>query len=328
LFLDKETAMKTAKMRLLYGLLTIAGLLLAIPPVHAKGGPAESAVPVTMTVTATVAEGKRMPEINREDVVVKRGKERLRVTSWAPAQGERAGMDLFILVDDATDSRLGSQLNDLQRFINRQPATTAIGIGYIRNGGVQVAQQFTTDHARAAQALRLPLGHAGAYSSPYLSVIDLMNRWPATENRREIVMITDGIDRAHRHAHSRHGLSTNPDVETASAVAQRTGTMIHTIYAPGVGRWHRNYFTATSGQTDMARLSGQTGGEAFYLGLQSAVSFGPYLDELQRVFDNQYLLSFAATPGKKSGLQCVTLSTEVPGVHLSAHNAVWVPGKN
>jgi hypothetical protein len=320
--------MKTAKMRLLYGLSTIAGMLLAIVPAHAKGGPAEAAVPVTMTVTATVAEGKRMPEINREDVVVKRGKERLRVTDWAAAQGDRAGMDLFILVDDASDSRLGSQLDDLQQFINRQPATTAIGIGYIRNGGVQIAQQFTTVHAQAAQALRLPLGNAGAYSSPYLSVIDLMNRWPASENRREIVMITDGIDRARRHTYSRHGLSTNPDVETASAVAQRTGTIIHTIYTPGAGRWHRNYFTATSGQTDMARLSDRTGGEAFYLGLQSPVSFAPYLGELQRVFDNQYLLSFAATPGKKGGLQNVMLSTEVPGVHLAAHNAVWVPGKN
>jgi hypothetical protein len=155
-----------------------------------------------------------------------------------------------------------------------------------------------------------------------------MNRWPATENRREIVMITDGIDRARRHAYSRHGLSTNADVETASAVAHRTGTTIHTIYTPGVGRWHRNYFTAISGQTDMARLSGQTGGEAFYLGLQSPVSFAPYLSELQRAFDNQYLLSFAATPGKRSGLQNVTLSTEVPGVRLTAHNAVWVPGMN
>jgi hypothetical protein len=320
--------MKNAKMRLLYSLSTIAGMLLAIAPAHAKGGPPEVAVPVTMTVTATVADGKQMPALNREDVVVKRGKERLPVTDWAPAQGNRAGMDLFILVDDASNSRLGSQLNDLQQFINRQPATTAIGVGYIRNGGVQIAQQFTSDHTQAAQALRLTIGHAGAYSSPYLSVIDLMKSWPASENRREIVMITDGIDRARRHTYPRHGLWTNPDVETAGAVAQRTGTTIHTIYTPGVSRWHRNYFTATSGQMDMARLSSQTGGETFYLGLQSPVSFAPYLDKLQRAFDNQYLLSFAATPEKKSGLQNVTLSTEVPGVHLAAHNAVWVPATN
>jgi len=319
--------MKFATMRLFYRLLAMAGMLLAISPAYASGGPAEAAIPVTMTVTATVADGKRMPEIDRDDVVVKRGKERLRVINWVPAQGNRAGLDLFILIDDASDARLGSQLSDLRQFINRQPATTAIGIGYARNGGVQMVQPFTTDHAQAAGAVRMPLGNAGAYNSPYLSVIDLMNRWPATQNRREVVMITDGVDRAHRHTYPRRGLSTNPDADTASAVAQRTGTIIHTIYTPGVGRWHRNYWRATNGQLDMVRLSGKTGGESYYLGLQMPVSFAPYLDSLQRVLNSQYLLSFNTTPGKKPGLQPVTLSTEVAGVRLATYDAVWVPGQ-
>lgn len=319
--------MKSAKMRVLYSLSAIAGVLLAILPAYAKGGPAD-VVPVTVTVTATVADGKRVPEISQDDVVVKRGKQRLRVTNWAPAQGQRAGLDLFILVDDAADARVGSQLNDLREFINRQPATTTVGVGYIRNGGVRVVQQLTADHAQAANALRLPLGNPGAYSSPYLSAIDLMNRWPETQNRREIVMITDGVDRAHRHTYVRRGLSSNPDVEAAASVAQRTGTIIHTIYTPGVGRWHRNYWVATNGQLDMARLSTKTGGESFYLGLQSPVSFAPYLNELQKVLDNQYLLSFNADAGKKPGLQSITLSTEVAGVSLTTHEAVWVPGNS
>jgi hypothetical protein len=41
--------------------------------------------------------------------------------------------------------------------------------------------------------------------------------------------------------------------------------------------------------------------------------------------DNQYLLSFVAKPGQKAGLQSVSLSTEVAGVELSTHAAVWVP---
>jgi hypothetical protein len=74
-----------------------------------------------------------------------------------------------------------------------------------------------------------------------------------------------------------------------------------------------------------ARLSDSTGGESFFLGLHSPVSIKPYLDALQQIFDNQYLLSFSATPGKKAGLQSVKLSTEVAGVELSSHDAVWVP---
>jgi hypothetical protein len=55
------------------------------------------------------------------------------------------------------------------------------------------------------------------------------------------------------------------------------------------------------------------------------VSFKPYLDDLQKVLDNRYWLSFSAKPGTKPGLQYVTFSTEVAGVEFSAPDAVWVP---
>jgi hypothetical protein len=303
--------------------LTMVAMVTSIVPLNAQEA-STATVPVKMTVTANVASDKRMPEINQQDVFVKQGKERLRVTEWFPAQGDRAGLDLFILIDDASDARLGSHLEDLRTFINAQPSTTSVGVGYMRNATVQIVQDFTTDHAAAAKALRLPLGSAGAYGSPYLSVIDLMTRWPANQNRREVVMVTDGIDRARRGMFWR-GLNVNPDVDSASDVAMRTGTIIHTIYAPGVGRLYRNYWEATNGQLGIAKLSDVTGGESFFLGLQSPVSFAPYLDQLQKILDNQYLLSFSAKPDKKAGLQFVTLSTEVAGVEFAAADAIWVP---
>jgi len=75
----------------------------------------------------------------------------------------------------------------------------------------------------------------------------------------------------------------------------------------------------------IAKLADVTGGESFFLGLQSPVSFKPYLDDLQKVLDNRYWLSFSAKPGSKAGLQYVKLSTEVAGVEFSAPDAVWVP---
>lgn len=316
--------MKSRKLQLFYSLLALVGLFVSTSASRAEQSSA-STVPVTMTVTASVAGDKRMPQINPEDVRVKRGKQRLQVTDWAPAQGDRAGLDLFILIDEASDPRLGSQLDELRAFINAQPETTSIGVGYMRNASVQVVQDFTTDHASAADALRLPFGSAGAYGSPYYSAIDLMNRWPDSQNRREVLMVTDGIDRTHRHVGFKRGYNVNSLVDSASAVAQRTGTMIHTIYFPGTGRLHRNYWEATNGQLDMAKLSDRTGGESFYLGLQDPVSIAPYLSQLQNTLDNQYLVSFSAQPGKRAGLQNVTLSTEVAGVELSTHDAVWVP---
>jgi hypothetical protein len=279
-------------------------------------------VPVRMTVTANVADGKRLPELNAEDVQVKRGDSRLQVHELVPAKGDRAGLDLFVLVDDAADSSLGTHLDELRAFVKEQPSTTSIGVGYMRNATVQIVQNFTTDKEAAAKAIRLPLGSAGAYGSPYLSVIDLMKRWPDSSNRREVLMITDGGDRARGGA--RHGLSIDPDVYSASAVAQRTGTVIHAIYTPGVGRMHRNFFATTNGQTGIAKLAEETGGESFYMGRQAPVSFGPYLEQLQRTLNNQYLLTFSATPEKKAGPQYVSLSTEIAGVEFAAADSVWV----
>ncbi|MEI9968248.1 MAG: hypothetical protein WDM87_06335 [Terracidiphilus sp.] len=75
----------------------------------------------------------------------------------------------------------------------------------------------------------------------------------------------------------------------------------------------------------MAVLSDRTGGQSFFLGLHGPVTIAPYLSTLQKTLDNQYLLSFSVAPGKKAGMQNVKLSTEVAGVDLAAHDAVWVP---
>jgi hypothetical protein len=301
--------------------MSLAAMVLTTLPLTAKDLSETAAAPVSMTVTASVDSGKRMPEIQKEDVFVKKGNQRLPVNEWVAARGDRAGLELFILIDDASNSSLGTKLNELRGFINNQPATAAVGVGYMRNGTVQIVQDLTTDHAQAAQAVRLPLGSVGAYGSPYLSVADLMKRWPVSENRRQIVMVSDGIDRAGRGSNA----LLNPDVDTASDIAQRTSTMIHTIYSPGVGHWPRNFWMANWGENGLAKLSDITGGESFFLGLQSPVSFSPYLDQLQKMLDNQFLLNFSATPEKKAGFQRVTISTEIPGVDLEAAGAVWVP---
>jgi hypothetical protein len=324
---QKEMTMKSRKMSKLYSAMTLAAMLVMMPSARAQETTAPAAVPTKMTVTVNVASDKRLPQINPEDVVIKQGKERLQVAEWVPARGDRAGLDLFILIDDASDTRLGAHLDDLRKFINAQASTTAIGVGYMRNTTVQIAQDFTRDHGAAAKALRLPLGSAGAFGSPYLSVIDLMKRWPDSPNRREVIMVTDGIDRARRGVRW-PGLNTPPDVDSAGEVAMQTGTMIHTIYVPGVGRLHRNYWEATNGQLGIAKLSDMTGGESYYLGLQRPVSLAPYLDDLQKVLDNQYLLSFSAKSGKKAGLQYVSLNTEVAGVDFAAPDAVWVVAAN
>jgi|HubBroStandDraft_4_1064222.scaffolds.fasta_scaffold00420_9 hypothetical protein len=305
----------------------LAVVFLGLLPARAEAKPA-NAGQVQMTVTLRLlGDDKRMPEVSRDDLIVKQGSNLLQVTGWTPASGDRAGLDLFILIDDACDPVLGSQLDDLRSFINALPSTTSVGVGYMRNGTVQITQNFTTDHNQAAKALRLPVASSGAYGSPYLSVMDLMKRWPAGSNRREVVMVTDGIDRFQRGPRYPGFGYISPNVDSASRMAQRTGTIIHTIFARGVGRWGSNFWEITNGQNSIAKLSDETGGESYFLGTQNLLSFKPYLDSLQKALDSQYLLEFRAIPGKKPVLQYVKLTTEVAGVELNSADNVWVDAK-
>jgi len=313
-------------------------------------------VPVHLVVTADSTKDASAPQkIDKSNVNVKQGKNQLEVVDWIAAQGDAAALQLFILIDDTcTTQDLGTQLNDIRTFINAQPATTLIALGYMRNATVTIVQDFTNDHAKVASAVRLPLGSIGASDSPYLSLIDLLKRWPPSKVRREVIMVTDGINRIREFgngygaggygaggfgAASPYGPRGNraspfgpqtlpyisPDVDTASTVSQRSGVIVHTIYAPGVGRAGRNYMEMTNGQNQIAKLSEETGGESFFLGTQPAVSFQPYFDRIQSVLGSQYYLVFKAKPGKKSELQRVKISTEVPDVELVSADNVWVP---
>jgi hypothetical protein len=119
----------------------------------------------------------------------------------------------------------------------------------------------------------------------------------------------------------------SPDVSAASTVAQRTGTIIHSIYTRGVGWRGSNFWQVTNGQNTMAKLAIETGGESFFLGIGQPVSFRPYLDRLQSSLDNRYRLEFNAMPGKKPGLQYVKLTTEVAGIELDSADSVWAAAR-
>jgi hypothetical protein len=165
------------------------------PNLMAQSQPASNGVPVHMVVTVEGWKGNDVPEITREDVKVYQGKEQRPTLDWVPLRGGHAGMEFFILIDDGLSVGVGTPLDDIRQFIDGQPATTAIGVAYMRDGMAQVVQNPTTDHAQAATALRLPIGEPGINASPYFSVTDLIKRWPAQAVRRETLLVTDGVDR-------------------------------------------------------------------------------------------------------------------------------------
>ena len=298
---------------------TATGLAMSAVLAVAQSKAPTSGVPVRMVVTVEAHDDKNVPVLNREDIMVFEGHDRAQVNEWIPLQGDRAGLELYVLVDDAVSSSVGIQLSDIRRFIEQQPEASAIGIGYLRNGIVEIRQTPTLDHAKAAAALRIPMSSGGTMASPYLSLSDLIKRWPAGSVRREVVMITSGDDPL-------GGIgSMNPYADAATEDAQRTGIVVYAIYAPGIGHAGHSYWRANWGQNHLARLAEETGAEAYVMGFGPPVSFAPYLEDLARHLSHQYLLTFLVKREKKASFQSVKLRTEVPNAELIAPNRVYVP---
>ena len=283
--------------------------------------PAEGGgVPVHLVVSVEPHKGVTAPEIRGDEVMVYEGHDRDKVADWVPAQGDHAGLELFILIDDGSSASLGTQLNDIRDFINAQPATTKVGVAYMQNGTAKVVQDLTPDHASAAKSLRLPLGEPGANSSPYFSLSDLIKRWPQTTARRSVLMITDGIDRFYG-----AGDLEDPYLESAIDDSVRAGVTVSAIYNPGAGHFGHSYWQTYWGQIYLSQLTEETGGEGYYIGMNGpAVAFAPFLNDLEKRLSNQYLLTFFAKPRANAGWQQIRLASEVHNADLVSAHRVYV----
>jgi len=324
----------------LASLSTLCLLMFAAQTIHSQDKSAQGAVQVHLVVTNEAARGDDVPTLQQGDVKVKQGKNFLKVNQLIPAQGKDAALQLFILIDDTLDPRVGSNLNDLRDFINAQSASTLIAIGYMSNATVNIVQNFTADHDLAIKALRIPRGILSTMDSPYLSLISLVKGWTQQNVRREVLMVTDGLDRlrGEKPSPSRlgpgfgpvyHSMPTmSPDVNSASELSQRYNVLVYSLYAVGVGRAGRSSWDLQTGLSGLTKLANETGGDCFSLGTSNPVSFKPYLERLQKMFDNQYYVVFQATPKGKGGLQRVNVTTEVSNAEIAAPDNVWVaPGK-
>jgi hypothetical protein len=313
--MKKESYSMTRKLQ--FRLFTsILGLLALAVTFAASNAAAAAANTATVTITAVGKKEMQPPEIKKDDAQVYKGKEHLQLADW------RRGETLFlaILIDDSLESSIANQWGDLKEFIMSQPDSTLVAVAYTRNGTATVAQDFTKDHALAAKALRIPLGDAGAFSSPYLSLLDWMKRWPDSSERKSIIMFSSGIDYF-------HGDFSPVDVDLDSTVqrAQKQNINIWTIYAPDAGHFGRRTFRAFNAQSNMSRLSDETGAESYYLGLGVPVTLKPYFDEIHMHLDNQYLATIGGSGGKKGNFQSVRVHTELPNVTFLAPSAVYFP---
>lgn len=308
--------------RALAVLVFLFGFLVGPVSLFAQGIANSDRVPITVTVTILGSNYAPAPPVPKEDVTVHTGKTLLKVTGWKDAHsGEQGNLQLAILIDDdASTSLLGQQLSDLSNFIEGQPKSASVGVFYARDGSAYTAAPFSADHEETAKSLRLTLGSSGSSPSIYMSLADLASHWPSSQaGRREVLMICNGNDGLYP------GFQ-DPYFESALRTVQKAGVNVHTVYV-GVETYAQTLQGDIS-QDKLVQVTDNTGGQSFFEVLSTPISFAPYLDKLNHVLNNQYLLTFVIdrSKEKKGQFREIQVRTEERNVRVSAPDEVFVPG--
>jgi len=292
--------------RILIAVLAVSGGL-AIAETKPQPG-----VEVQMVVTSADHMNHHPPALKAEDLKIMDAA----ITGVTPFEGGR-DLELFILIDNAANYEFGAKLQELRRFVTSQPAPVSIGVAFIREGTLDVVEQPTRDHERATRALQAPSGSIAA--NPYCALSSLIDTWKNKSLRREIVMVTSGMDDS-----SSGVVCTN--AETTIRDAERAGVMIYMLYNPKAGYASEKWSKVDSGIVDLAHVSYETGGEAYFTSHTPPATIAPFLADITEHLAHQYLVKFRLTPGPESGFQTIHITSGTIDQELMKPDKIWVPG--
>jgi len=298
--------------------------LLALALLTATIAPAQQEGP-TPTQTLVALDSKSHQTPTPQNLTLKLNNRDTPLTNVAPIPP--TGAQIALLIDDGLRSSVGRQIGDIKAFIQSLPPGTEIFIGYMQNGRVVPAQDFTTDYAAAAKAVRIPLGTPGASASPYFCLSDFVKNWPAsaesqsgpqqsTHKARIVLMITNGVDPYNGSTSITN--QNSPYVAAAVTDAQRAGVSVYSIYYTdaGFGRGRGSF----SGQSYLLQVAQGTGGATYYQGTGSPVSLVPFLKQFQNALAETYVATFPVDANKK--LVSLKLSTTLPRTKVNAPQEV------
>ena len=143
---------------------------------------------------------------------------------------------------------------------------------------------------------------------------------PSTEISSSILLFSSGVD------YFRGGFPPqDPDLDSTIARAQKQNINIWSIYVPDAGHFGRRSFRAFYWESNLERISQETGGEAYFLSLQMPVTLKPYFDAIQAHLNNQYLLAFVGNGGSKGKYQSVKVASELRNVGFLSPSEVYLP---
>lgn len=304
-------------------LLALLGLSVAALAFASSQAPASVPDLVTVDVTVLSHRSGTTPPITRGDVVVRQNGAVRPVVDWQPLTGSRGGVDLAVLVDDSLESSIALQWRAVGQFIRKLPPDSRVAVVYGTASSASFVQPFTTDRERAIKALRLPYGEINAGSSIYLSLVSLLDRWPADHNRRVVLLISDGIDLFYGARQSQPGLNRN--LQKAIDLAQKKDAIVYPVFASGAASFSRNAYLMNNGQSCLSRLALETGGSSYTASFQTPVNIEPFLSRVEESLAHQCRLTFRAKLPPQAGFARLQLTTEQHGIELRAATRVYLP---
>jgi hypothetical protein len=299
--------------------MTLAALLSA--PVFAQ---TEGQLGGQGTAVVTVLpkhDGQVAPSVANQDLSLKIDGKNAKVTKWAPFVSPNDRVEMVLLIDSSARSSLGRQMDEMAQFIKNLPPNVKSAIGYMENGQTTFAAPLSGDHDQVLKALHLPGGSAGSASSPYFCLSDLAKRWPSNDMgaRREVVMVTNGVDN-----YERRFDPDDPYVNAAMSDAAKARIVVYAIYWADQGLANSTGAANNAGQNLLAEVTQATGGKSFWQGMGNPVSFEPYFEDLTRRLKNQYELRFMSPLKGKAEVETLRLKLSAPGTEVNAPQQVLV----
>jgi hypothetical protein len=308
----------TSGRRMPNGKSSLAAVLLMVAAVPGSVLLAQREPEASAVVTA-LTKANDAPPISQQQIQVSVEGKQVQPSLWR-AYGH-GPVELVLLIDGSARTSLGRNLEDMAGFITNLPPNFAVGVAYMQNGQAVFTAPLSKDHAAVAKQLHLPGGSPGSSASPYFCLSSLAKSWPAPRSaaRREVVMVTDGVDE--------YNLRYDPDnpyVHSAVTDAQRAGLVVFSIYYRNQGRLSGSFYETNAGQNYLTQVADETGGNLYYEGLGNPVSFSPFFEDLNRRLGNQYELDFPVTEKKKASSVALRVKSEVSSIKFKAPDHVAV----
>lgn len=258
---------------------------------------------VQVYVVATDRQGEPVADLGVDDFRIRLGGEPQEIQRFAYA--DEVPLELALVID--TSPSMWPLMPDTRkaaaRFLTQVVTDEDRALVIDFDTRPRVARPLTGDLGDLLNSLGGLEAEQQGTTALYDSVIFAALELPRGQQRKAIVLLTDGDDYRSRFSLGR-----------AIDTAQQAGVPVYVVSLAGIQDPRRQFR-----RTDLDTLTGETGGEAYYLA--QVGELGPTYAKIARELRSQYLLAFP-TARQLSEDDLGSLQVEVPGRGLRLRTVV------